>query len=451
MARARTVRLEEIDGAEPSKAETEAEELAEADDMEGGDLFAALDEMRGTAGVTFIIVRTFPSTPDMAGYVGSLTPAEFSLERMTELYGPGKYRVRVKGPKGWLPGGGTVAIAKGISAGATPAGTPGGDFATFLRTVQERDAAAAARRDRYIELAIPGAITLLAAVLGKNNGPDITALITAMRPAPGPSITDLVTSLSSLKTLTEVPKAEGSASQIEMLLTIMEKFKDLSGGDKGETNWADFASTIAREALPALQPLLEGIRANQQRVPSQPLLMPPSGAPRVGMSPMVKPILNPSSTAPISSTDSTPTADASGDSTNTEASEMNAIALFMPMIREQLLKIFGWAQANRDTSLYAEVLLEELPEIVHKSIPPPKALEFLKHPHWFEIVTNVEPRLADHREWCDALRVELIEIIEEQLKSDARKARKVAASRDNATGAISEASDESVDGEHVGE
>jgi hypothetical protein len=443
MARARTVRLEEIDGAEPTKAETEAEELAEADDMEGGDLFAALDEMRGTAGVTFIVVRTFPSTPDMAGYVGSLTPAEFSLERMTELYGPGKYRVRVKGPKGWLPGGGTVAIAKGVASATAVPGSAGGDFAAFLRTVQERDTAAAARRDRYIEIAIPGALTLLAAVLGKNNGPDITALITAMRPAPGPSITDLVTSLSSLKSLTDTSKGD-STSQIESFLTILEKVKDLSGGEKeGASNWVDIVRDVVREGLPMARPLLENLQASQaaRSMTVQPLVMP--NASGVSMPRMENPAPVPPSIPPTSSNGSTPVPVVSANFIPSEANDM--MAFFMPMAREQLAKIFSWAHADRSVELYSEVLLEELPAIVHQSIPPTKALEYLKHPQWFEIVTNIEPRLAEHREWCDDLRGELISIIEEQLRKDTKRAAKASNTNQSADTASDQDDSNAVD------
>jgi hypothetical protein len=422
MARARTVRLEEIDGEAPSKAETEAEELQEADDMEGGDLFAALDEMRGTAGVTFIVVRTFPSTPDQAGYVGSLTPAEFSLERMTELYGPGKYRVRVKGPKGWLPGGGTVAIARGVapSATATPSGM--NEVTAFLKMMQERDAArateSAARRDKWIELAIPGALTLLAAVLGKNNAPDLTGLIAAMKPAPGPSITDLVTSLSSLKTLTDSPKENGT--QIESFLNILEKVKDLSGGEgKGESNWIDLAREVIREGLPMARPLLEGIQARQQSAAmsvSSPLTMtvrPIATAAAMPGSPL------PSSTASTVPPSLTPL-DASANSTLSGENDM--LALFLPMIKEQLAKILSWAQAERDVELYAEVLLAELPPTIHKYVTPEKALEYLKFPQWFEVVTGQEARLIPHRVWCDEMRLELIDIIEEQIKREGRTA-----------------------------
>lgn len=408
MARARTVRLEEIDGSEPTKAEQEREDLQEADDTEGGDLFAALDEMRGTAGVMFIVVRTFPSTPDVAGYVGSLTPAEFSLERMAELYGPGKYRVRVKGPKGWLPGGGTVAIAKGIDPPATGA-SGSGDFATFLRTVQERDAAAATRRDRWIELAIPGAITLLAAVLGKNNGPDLSTLITALKPAPGPSITDLVTSLSSLKSLTETAKPEGT--QLESFLNILEKVKDLSGEGKGESTWIDLARDMMKEGLPMVQPLLENFRVNQQQAAQRPpLLMPPGMTATLAPMPLTTPV----STA-------SPTLDESASSTDSGGNDM--LAFFMPMIRAQLAKLITWAALNKRVDLYAEVFLDELPSIVHSHVKPEQALEALQREDWWEQIVMLEPRLHElvaTRKWFDDLRIELIDIITEQLKEDSK-------------------------------
>ena len=99
------------------------------------------------------------------------------------------------------------------------------------------------------------------------------------------------------------------------------------------------------------------------------------------------------------------------------------LALYLPMIRAQLAKLLQWAQEQRRVELYAEVLLEELPSIVHQYVTPQKALESLQHVQWFEIVCGYESRLQGHHAWLDAMRLELIDIITEQLKEEPADAK----------------------------
>jgi len=94
------------------------------------------------------------------------------------------------------------------------------------------------------------------------------------------------------------------------------------------------------------------------------------------------------------------------------------LALFLPMIRAELVKLATWGEMGRDHELYAEVFLAELPVIVHQKFSPQQALQYLNHPQWFETISALEPRLAPQREWCDAMRLELIDIIEDQLKNE---------------------------------
>src|SRR5437773_937752 len=64
-----------------------AEELVAANvpEEEIEELFRVSDEMRTTAGVMLQFVRTLPV--QQSGYVGEMTPSEFSLERVRREFG----------------------------------------------------------------------------------------------------------------------------------------------------------------------------------------------------------------------------------------------------------------------------------------------------------------------------------------------------------------------------
>lgn len=416
MARQRAVIIEGDEDTQTDaqlRAAQERIDFDEADEAEGGELFRVTEEIRSTAGAKLMIVRTYPSTPDMAGYVGEMTPAEFSHDEMARRFGPGRYRVRVMGPKGiFLKGGGPVHIARGTES--TTRGTDGGNLSEIAKLIQSMEeqrraqaAEATARRDKWIELAIPGLLTIIAGIMGKNQGPDLTALVAAMKPAPGPSITDLTTSLASLKSLTESPKDD---SKLDLIFKVLELAKEKGGDGGGESNWIDVIRDLLKEGPAMIKPVLESMQQAQQNPAAMPSMS-------------VRPVLSPSVvSAPSPVSDATPSPVANGSTPSPESlGETDMLALFMPMIRGQLAKLFQWASEKRRVELYAEVLLEELPATVHSYVMPQDALKYLQHEHWFEIITapNMEPRLTNYRDWCDAMRKELIDIIQEQLKKEA--------------------------------
>lgn len=411
MAKTRTVRIEGIEADDP--AEDAAREQAELEDLneeEDGELFRVTDELRALgAGVQLLITRTYPNTPDMAGYVGEMSLAEYGAEEMYNRFGAGRYKVRLRGAKGLIKGGGSVHIAKRAAPPSGGAGS-GGDIAAVLRVMQEKEEARrredSERRGRLLELTIPAAITgltsVLAAMMSGNRGPDITGLITAMRPAPGPSITDLTTALANIKALNGDDKKE---SQIDVLLKVLDVAKEHFGGEaKGDTNWLDIVRDIIKEGPAMVQPLLENLKARQDASMTVATQGPPQLASGVGL---------PSGTGAISAGPAPPISSTTGPAVSPgEGNDMYGI-----LIRTQTEKLLAWAVEQKRVELYAEVLLEELPAIVHQYVTPPKALEYLKHPQWFEVVTQYEPRLAAHRPWLDRMRRELIDIIAEQDKT----------------------------------
>jgi hypothetical protein len=411
MAKRGTVRIEgEIEGDPSEELAREQAELDELNAEEDGDLFRVTDELRALgAGVQLLITRTYPNTPDMAGYVGEMTLGEYSAEEMYNRYGAGRYKVRLRGPRGLIKGGGSVHIAK---RAAPPSGGAGasGDVASVLRLLQEKEDARrkedSERRGRLLELTIPAAITgmttVLAAMMNGNRAPDLTGLITALKPAPGPSIAELTTAVANIKTIAGGDKSD---SQLEVLLKVLDVAKEHFGSDgKGDSNWLDIVRDLIKEGPAMVQPLLEQMKARQDAatvVPSRPMIVAPMNAPQ--------PVTESLQRSPNESTSGIPLP----ENTSAPAGE-NDVNLFSGLIRTQTEKLLTWAIEQKRVELYAEVLLEELPAIVHQYVTPAKALDYLAHPHWFETVTQYEPRLAVHRPWLDRMRRELIAIIREQ-------------------------------------
>lgn len=380
----------------------EAEDFAALNQASGGDLFAAVDELRtaGAGDVVFIVNRISPV--ESKGYCGKIPISKFDLEYMKTLYGAGRYMVQIKGPKGFLAGGGPVEIAP------TPEipKTAGGDFAHYLEMQDRKDAERRARNDDWIKLVIAGAAPILAAWVSRspNQGTDIAGLVTALKPAPGPTLTDLSTMMVNMKGLTAAPPQE---SRIDEILKIVETVQGMSEGKEdgkpGASSWIDIVRDLIKVAPDALKPVLEARmlamqaarQGGVQRVSPQ-IVRPPQAAP----TPPIQP-------------------------TSTNGNDM--LQMFMPVIKMNLVKIAGWAEKNRDPQIYADVLVDELPDNFGSYIPLPQVLEYLNHPQWFEEICKIEPRLQTHRGWCDECRLWVIEI----MKAFETEVAPIAQSNDN--------------------
>lgn len=398
---------------EDENADEAAEELARLNEDEGGELFRVSDELRAVQGARFIITRTYPPGPDSAGYVGEMSPGEFSIERLRQLYGPGKYKIRCLGPKGLIPGGGSVTITKGVEPPKDSGGV--GSISELLRVIEERSARekadSAARRDKLLELTIPGALTVLAAVLGKNTGPDMTSLIAALKPAPPPSLNELAQTLASIKALQGEQKSE--LSGLEGLLKAMELMKDFGGGgDSKQSNWLDVLRDVVKEVVPAARPMIENLQAQAiaRAQAANPAALPAPSA--VPMPPAPPRALPPQIPPPA------PGAAPTSEPTSAPGSDADMWAMAKPMIDAQVQKLIRWATeetSSQRPDLYAEVFLTELPQIVATYVKPTQALAYLQHPDWWQVVRTQYPELTPHYAWLDRFRAELVLLIEEQV------------------------------------
>lgn len=407
MARTKVVEGEGID---PALVQ-EAEELAALNEQEGGELFAAIDELREAAGVTCIVSRTAQAGngPATLGYVITLPVSAFSREKIAKVCGAGRYKVQIKGPKGFLPGGGPVLIAEGIEQ-PKPAG--GSDFMTFMEFQRQQDADRESKRSRLLELAIPALGTALAGWLARPNtpqGPDIGNLIAALKPPPGPTLSDLSTVMVNMQSLA-APK--GGESTVDTVLRVFEAARDLAGdkeegGSKGgASSWVDVIRDLIKVAPEAIKPVLQARMDAMQKTTVQ------QTPPALSTAPVAAP-----SAAPFVPA-STPNPPSVSTAVNIPPSGNEMLNLLMPVIREHLAKVAAWAEKNRDPETYADVFLDELPDNAGQYFSTQQVLDYLNHAQWFEVVSGIEPRLVPHQAWCNELREELVAIFQEEVKKE---------------------------------
>lgn len=358
----------------------ELAELEELNEQEDGELFRVTDELRATQGVRLIFTRTLPA--EQAGYVGEMTPAEFTMERIKQSFGPGTYKVRCMGPRGFVKGGGTVRIA--ASATPTQATTPLDAYFAMMQQIDEKQSA---RMLQYAQIFGP----VLVAVLGRNSGPDLSQLLPALR---GPSLADITATLSNLKQL-----SGAESTPVDQFVKALTVAKELTTGSTGETNWLDVVREVLGAAKPALQDVITGIAKSQALSTGVVQGAVGSTAPLLTQS-------NPAvALSPVTS-DSSPTI-------STEGAPMFGQLQLMQWLRGELDKLIIHAQKDHDPELYAEVLLDSIPDGVSIEM----LLPYLGRSDWWQVLSSFHPNVAPYFGWFLKLRTVIIEMIQEASSS----------------------------------
>lgn len=397
-----------------------AEEMVALNQATGGDLFTAIEEIRGSAAAsqTVVLVTRVATDGRSGGYCGKIAINDFTLEKIKALYGAGKYTTQIKGPKGFVPGGSGIEIADTIDTMPKPA-SPGGDFMSYLEFQRIEQAERRAKTNELLAIAIPTLGTVLAAFVNRSQGPDISSLIAALKPNPAPTLQELSAAMVNLQTLS-APKS--SSDPIDTVLKVFEAARDMSegGGAKvGSSNWIDILRDLIKEVPSIAGPVLQGLqRQAALRAGAQANIAPTAN---IAPPPAIPVAANASATsgAPIAEH-----AELSFAGVAAGSSESDMWIMMKPFMLQKLKVISGWAQAKKNPELYAEVFLaEHVPENFADYLPPDKALEYLRHTNWFAKTSEWEPSLATYREWCDEFRLELIALISMGLDQNANGPR----------------------------
>jgi hypothetical protein len=362
--------------------ETDAEELESIDDLEDGQLFRAMDEVRQVEGAKAEVYRVAPA--DKIGHCRSYPVSVFSLEKVRADHGPGKYRVRFKGPGDkYIKGGSTFDIAEGLND-AAPASSATGAVETVLalfKAEREREEADRAKKTsqwwEVAKLCLPLALPKILEMIGggRNLGPR-----------------DLLGMMKDMKDL-QAPAADLN-TQFQTVLSVLQGAKELVGdGEKVGSTWVD----LLRDFLgsPAAGALASAIPGMIPRPPALPPRLPPTG-----------------STSPVTAAPQVPAG--SSESAASTAAPSGSPDVFQQLnwLRATLVSLLAQAHKGANPRLYGEVVLDNLPPFIKDK----DLLDRLNAPDWFAQLQQIEPHVAPHAEWFQKFRDYVVRALTRRLR-----------------------------------
>lgn len=348
-------------------------------DLDGGDDAAdpadpgesdALGKLRDLAGgdtaCRYEVKRTLPS--NQAGYVGTIGAEELTMEQLAELFGPGRYTIRVRMPGGKYGGSDNVQIAEparpklppATPAPAAPPVAPGNSDLALVLAAMQRSADQQATNTNNL----------------------LRALIERPQPA-APAQPDTIGMLLAAQKLLGPRDANGG---MDMFLKGIEFGKEI-GGSGGETDFGDLMlkGIDGLKELSAAQPAQATPR---RRLPA------PGTVPAIEHQPAAAP-RNPRAAAP------------------TAGAKMNTLQL-LQWLGGQVKRLLVLAANNKSPSLYAEVFLDGLPPgLEHATI-----LEHLNKPDAIQQLARLDKRVLHFAPWFEEFRGEVLRMIEEGPEDD---------------------------------
>ena len=363
------------------------------DKEEGGALSQAVEQLRAIGGTKADVFRVLPV--DRAGFCRSYSASVFSAERIATDYGPGRYRVKFKGPDEKYLKGGTLPldIAEGLTPFA-PAALAGGGVQDLIAIFREErnlekanDERKKAERLEWVKLLAPLLAPKLLEMFGGQKGP---------------SLSEMARTLKDLKDLQGPPTDLNS--QFQQVVGILQGAKDLvgdDGGGKTGSTWVDLLRDfLSSPAAGALASAIPGM------MPQGPMLQ-PSPAPSTSAAALPSPNANAGPPGSVASSGSAPV--------TAPASQGPDVFQQLTWLRQTLGAMLVQAQRGSQPRLYAEVVLDNLPPF----IAPKDLLARLSAADWWTQLQGIDGRVAPHAEWFQKFRDNAVKML-------ARRERKAA-------------------------
>jgi uncharacterized protein with GYD domain len=341
------------------------------EDADDADEIRALSELDSSGDVRWNVFRSMPAAT--AGWVGVFSTSELSLERIAQEFGIGRYRVKGSRPNGTIAGQRTVSIAAVpkslVTVAAVPSSAPTGGVQDFISLMEAKDKERSANMLQW------------AAILG----PIATAMLPALFGQKGPTLQDLTATLVNMKQLNG--GSESQLTKIEELAKLVEVVQGIGGdGGGGKSTWAD----IVRDGIKTVGDVLPALAS---RIPGM-LPPPPHASP-----PMVPRGTLPSSAPP----------DARSAQSPQPKAETPMLQL-LGWLKEQLSALAHQASLNKDPQLYADVVLDNLPQV------DPKMLrDMLGKPDWWATLCQFSPNVQPYPQWFAECREALIRGLDEMI------------------------------------
>lgn len=374
---------------------TPTEYVQERERIEDADVIQALREIDGADTVTWKFERLDADDVNDNGFVGSMSNDAMTMERVAQKFGPGRYKIIGRYSNGTYAASRRVTIAQDVTVARVGRGTAGGAVAGSLgiedweRRQEQRDERRRKERNDLLALVLPAMAPVVAALLG-NRGPDVAALVTALKPPPAPTMPEMMTALASLKSLAP----EQTTSPLDNALKLLDVIQDRAPSGGGETGWFDLAREVIKAAAPSIAPMIEAKLA--ERV--QPLLAAP-GNPGAG------------SPAPGSSIVATATSLSAVSATDvSENPAMFGLLALIPWLKTQLGMALDKAARGTDPVFIADRILDDLPDNAN----PQELLRFVEREDWFDQLRRLEPRVTPYREWFERMRAAMREALSDE-------------------------------------
>lgn len=418
--------------------ETYAQEAALRSEM---DVLEGLRELEGAEGVKWFIYRINAPDPSQNGFLDRWGTALLTQENLRDKFGPGTYKVRGHYPNGTYAAHRTIEIAGDAPRrDQTASGRnlkEGGamDVTQLLVMLDQRDerrrAEEAAKRDENQSF-----WKSLAATLAPIVAPKILDMVTGGNKQG--TVPELLAGLKELRALDQ--PATGRNSVKEMLETFALMKDAFDGGSRvGEKGPWDALTELAKGAGPKLGAVLEALpnalNGSKPNLPmSGPLAMRAISSSRPNSvrvdtpNPLPVAVMDSPSASDAGDESETPRSTNSVDGntnspeaipspisetnpipTNGEEGDMNlALVSLLPYLRKQMELLVIKAARNSDPGLYAELLLDNLPDGVN----PKTLLAFIQRDDWWTVLQEFDARVEPYAGWFTNFRNDLIDAIE---------------------------------------
>ncbi len=360
--------------------------IDDTEEIDDADELRALQELEGAESTRWNITRKEPA--DKAGYVGTLTSTELTLERIAQLYGVGKYQVRGHRTNGQFAGQSTVVIA------CAPPAVPAAANAAPASAVQDVLAIIREERERGKDELFKWGSLLVPAIT-----PILGRLFEGRKET---TLAELTTALANMKQLAGADQSQ--VSKVEEFARMVEVVKGIIGEGKQATGrtWVDAIVEGVKEVGPAVAGL---VAARGQ----QPIIV-PAGAIPPGMPGW--PRIQAPPAAPMQSAVPAP---AAAPVPPAEKQEQDPMLALLQWFNAQLPMLVEKAKADRDPQLYADVLADNLPE----GAKPADLKQWLGRADWWEMLANFHAPCAHYRGWFTEMRNRLLRLIEDSEREHA--------------------------------
>lgn len=339
------------------------------------DEIRALSELDSSGDVRWNVFRTMPAAT--AGWVGVFSTSELSLERIAQEFGTGRYRVKGSRPNGTIAGTRTVSIAavpKNLMPVVAPLAAPekNGGIQDYIALMEAKDKERSASMREWAAILAPIFAPIAANMFGQK----------------GPTLAELTQSLMNMKALNG--GTESQLSKIEELAKLVEVVQGIGGDGKG-SGWADIVrdgiKTVG-DVLPALASRIPGFMPSTAApMPSLPAPIVSNSAP--GSAPTARPLPQPVQSKPV-----TP------------------MMQLLGWLKEQCAGLAHQASLNKDPNLYADVVLDNLPDV-----DPTMLRNMLGAPDWWATLCQFSPNVQPYPQWFAECREALVKGLDEMIAS----------------------------------